>query len=268
MAQITTPTDSVNKEYGIKRLPDFSGKKALILGGAFFGSVVQLFAEAGFERATTVEEADVVVFNGGVDVDPELYGASKHPMTQTPNKQRDAYEKAVYDECVIQGKFMYGICRGAQFLAAMNGSQLWQHVENHSGPDHWIYDVEDDVFVKATSYHHQMIALDGKIEVLAVCKDQISRTFESDTFKLTLGNDADVEIEIEAGYYKDTKCLFVQGHPEVGNAEYRSWCMSKLMDFMQGYMFDEEPGAEPGEDIESQIELWRSESLQREVNMM
>jgi len=259
-----TTGSPVEKEYGITRLPDFSGKKALILGGAFFGSVVGLFAEAGFERATTVEDADVVVFNGGVDVNPELYGASRHPMTQTPNTDRDNYEKAVFDECVMQGKPMFGICRGAQFLHVMNGGELWQDVEGHSGPDHFIYDCEDDVFVMATSYHHQMLTLNQDITVLAVCKDQVSRRFESDTYKLQLGKGpADVEIEIEAGYYKDTKCLFVQGHPEVGSKEYRSWSMSKLHDFMEGLMFDEEPGKETavGEDIESQIELWRAAAL-------
>jgi len=259
MMNLTT----VEKEYSFTTMPDFAGKKALILGGAFFGSVVSLFAECGFSRAATVEDADVVVFNGGVDVDPELYGASAHPKTQSPNKQRDEYEKAVYDECVVQGKPMFGICRGAQFLHVMNGGELWQDVDGHAGLDHFIYDCEDDVFVKATSYHHQMLCLNQNINVLAVCKDQISHRFESDTFKLTLASPGDVEIEIEAGYYKDTKCLFVQGHPEVGSKEYRSWSMSKLYDFMEGSMFDEEPGKEPsvGEDIESQIELWRAAAL-------
>lgn len=267
MSQITSGPNA-NKEYGIKRLPEFEGKKALILGGAFFGAVVALFAEAGFERANTVDDADLIVFNGGVDVDPKLYGQERHKSTQTPNESRDAYEKAVYEEALKQGKPMFGICRGAQFLHVMNGGELWQDVDGHAGPDHMIYDIEDDVFVMATSYHHQMLALNSKIDVLAVCKDQISRRFESDSFKLSLPNPDDVEIEIEAGYYKDTKCLFVQGHPEVGSKEYRSWCMSKLHDFMEGYMDDNGDGRVPGDDIETQMEIWRAEALQREVNLM
>lgn len=262
MAGITSPTAIVGKEYAIKSLPDFTGKKAYILGGAFFGDVVRYFAEAGFERATNVDDADVVVFNGGVDVDPNLYGQERHRMTQTPNKERDAFETEVYKEAFLKGKFMFGICRGAQFLHVMNGGDLWQHVEGHTGVDHWIYDCEDDLFVKATSYHHQMLALNTEIDVLAVCKDQISRRFESDEFVLTLGKEESaVEIEIEAGYYKASKCLFVQGHPEVGSPEYRSWCMGKLMDFMEGHMFDEEPGQEDDMDIESKVELWRAAAL-------
>jgi gamma-glutamyl-gamma-aminobutyrate hydrolase PuuD len=257
MSMVTS--NRTTKKWAGTQLPQFEGKKALILGGAFFGDVVRLFAEAGFERATTVEDADVVVFNGGVDVDPELYGASRHPRTQTPSKQRDEYEKAVYAEALDRDKIMFGICRGAQFLHVMNGGELWQDVEGHSGRDHEIYDCENDVFVTATSYHHQMLALNTTIDVLAVCKDQISHRFESDTMRLDIVK-GDVEIEIEAGYYKETKCLFVQGHPEVGSPEYRSWSMSALKDFMDGHMFDtESPADDP--DIESQIELWRAQQM-------
>lgn len=254
-----TSNYSGGRTYAIKTMPDFSGKKALVLGGAFHGSIAMLFAEAGFERATTVDDADVIVFAGGVDVDPALYKAERHPATQRPSIERDTYEKAVYEECVEKGKIMFGICRGAQFLHVMNGGELWQDVEGHAGPDHLIYDIEEGVLVKATSLHHQMLQLNQKIEVLAVCKDQISRRFETDNMKLVLGAKDDVEIEIEAGYYKDTKCLFVQGHPEVGSAEYRSWSMHKLHDFMEGYMFDDEAPAE--DDVETRIEMWRAAAL-------
>lgn len=248
--------------WGITTMPQFEGKKALILNGAFFASIVTMFAEAGFERATTVDDADVVVFTGGVDVDPEYYGAERHKMTQTPNKDRDFYEKAVYEEALEQGKIMFGICRGFQFLAVMNGGTLWQDVDGHAGPDHDIYDCEGDVIVTATSYHHQMVALDAKMEVLAVCPNQISRRFESDTMKLTIGAQNDCEVEIEAAYWKDTKCLGVQGHPEVGNAEYRSWCMSQLEDAFEGHLFDtERPSEAVGEDIESKMEMWRAAAL-------
>lgn len=243
--------------YGITSFPDFEGKKAYILGGAFFGDVVRLFAEAGFERADSVEEADVVVFSGGTDVNPALYGAQRHPRTQASNTTRDEYEKAVYELALKEGKIMYGICRGAQFLHVMNGGELWQHVEGHAGPDHLIYDLDDDLCVEVTSYHHQMLALNTKLEVLAVCVDQISRRFESDTMTLALG-ESETEIEIEAGYYLDTKCLFVQGHPEVGSPEYRSWSMAKLKDFMMGYMDSDRPADDM--DVESALELWRQQT--------
>lgn len=241
MSMITT-TDT--KLWTHKPIAQFTGKKALVLNGAFYGSCVALFVAAGFEIVHEVEEADVVVFIGGVDVDPTLYGQKRISQTQAPSTARDNEEKEVYARALKRGIPMFGICRGAQLLHVLNGGQLWQHVDNHAGPDHLIYDCEDDVFVSATSYHHQMLALNEKIEIIAVTKDQISHRFLSDTMTVNLareGANADVEIEIEAGCYWDTKCFFVQGHPEVGSQEYKSWTMAKFCDFWDelevgGYM--------------------------------
>lgn len=227
--------DNINV-WGIKEMPSFEGWKAFVLPGAFYGQCVSLFAKAGFERAVSVEEADVVVFIGGVDVNPELYGERAIAQTQMPSPARDNLEIEVYKKCIELGKPMYGICRGAQFLHVMNDGTLWQHVEGHAGPDHYIYDTEDDCLVMATSLHHQMLALNDRIDVLAVCKDQISKKFHSADMVLDLekeGSNASVEIEIEAGIYWDTRCFFVQGHPEVGSEEYQSWAMHKFWDFTQ-----------------------------------
>lgn len=235
--------DNVNV-WNVREMPSFEGWKAFILPGAFYGQCVALFAQAGFERANSVEEADVVVFIGGVDVDPALYGERPISFTQIPSPSRDQLEKQVYDKCVEMGKPMFGICRGAQFLHVMNKGSLWQHVENHAGPDHYIYDVDDDCLVMATSLHHQMLAINDRIDVVAVCKDQVSKRFYSADMKLDLeneGSNANVEIEIEAGIYWDTRCFFVQGHPEIGSLPYATWCMEKFWDFCEALTeFDED----------------------------
>lgn len=227
--------DAINV-WHVKDMPSFEGWKVFILPGAFYGQCVSLFAKAGFERAVSVEEADVVVFIGGVDVNPELYGERALVYTQTPSPARDNLEMEVYEKCVQMGKPMFGICRGAQFLHVANKGTLWQHVEGHAGPDHYIYDVEDDCLVMATSLHHQMLALNDRIDVLAVCKDQVSKKFHSEDMIIDLakeGANAEVEIEIEAGMYWDTRCFFVQGHPEVGSELYQSWAMHKFWEFCE-----------------------------------
>lgn len=257
----------IEKTWGMTDMPDFKGRKALILGGAFFGSVVSLMAECGFERAETVDEADLIVFVGGADINPELYGQKCLPTTSF-SPFRDEKEKAVYEEALLLNKPMFGICRGAQFLHAMNGGELWQHVDGHGGRDHIIYDIEEDVTVQANSYHHQMLCLNDKIEVVAVCRDQISKRFISDVLTVQLKDD-EVEIEIEAGAYPETKCFFVQGHPEVGNPEYRSWCMAKLYDFMRDidlWEQEREPGAEPvasdaDDSVEANLDKWRKAAM-------
>lgn len=231
---VETARNKGTKDWSITRLPDFKGRKAFVLPGAFYGNIVTLFAEAGFEKATSIADADVVVFAGGADIDPKLYDQKAIAGTYF-NEDRDRAEQEAYDECIRLRKFMFGICRGAQFLHAMNEGELWQDVNNHGGTDHFIVDIDEDVRVLATSIHHQMLKINDRIQVLAVCEEQVATKFRDENLFIDLeqrGSNTSDELEIEAGYYEDTHCLFVQGHPEVGSAEYRAWTMNKLHDFM------------------------------------
>ncbi len=220
-------TDYINKV-----MPQFPGKKALVVPGcAFFGAIVTLMAEAGFERALTVEDADVIVFGGGGDISPELYG-EKILSTTHVDFDQDIVEEEMYRKCVRLNKPMFGICRGAQLLHAMNQGTLWQDVNNHGGRDHYIVDIETDQRVLATSIHHQMLKVNSRMTLIAVTEEQIATSFKDGCHSMQLGENSH-EIEVEAGAYPESKCFFVQGHPEVGDAEYRSWCMNKLFNFLQ-----------------------------------
>lgn len=230
--------------------------KCLVLPGAFYADGVALMTEAGFSRAGVVAEADLVVFMGGADVDPRLYGEKALPTTYS-SPTRDDVEGRIYDECVERGIPMFGICRGAQFIHAKHGGSLWQDVNNHGGTDHIIYDLDDHVIVEANSYHHQMIKDHEALDVIAVTRQQVATKFACQDFNMTIGkhtSNLDAEIEIEAGAYHDVKAFFVQGHPEVGNKEYRSWCMTKLHDHL--FYWQDNPGfakAEP-RDLEAKME--------------
>lgn len=222
------------KNYIKTAMPDCSDYKAYVLPGAFYGACVALMAEAGFERANCVADADVVVFIGGEDIDPSLYKAKPHATTYF-NTTRDLYESTIYDLCVKKKKPMFGICRGAQFLHAKNGGQLWQDVNGHGGNPHVIVDIEDDVRVVATSLHHQMLKDHEDLCVIAVTEHPIATTFADGNMHFRTdvrGGLTKQPMEIEAGCYVDTGCFFVQGHPEIGSAEYRAWCMSKLYMFL------------------------------------
>ena len=58
----------------------------------------------------SLEEADVVLFTGGEDVDPSLYGAQNHRATSS-NLDRDLEEKAIFGK-VKPNQLCLGICRG------------------------------------------------------------------------------------------------------------------------------------------------------------
>lgn len=221
------------KDWTVNVYPKVNGKKAFVLPGAFYSQCVLLMAEAGYTKATSVEDADVVVFIGGEDINPKLYGQADVGSYFTD--RRDDYEKAIYEEAQKLGKVCFGICRGAQFLHAMNGGQLWQDVNNHAGRRHFIVDLDEDVRLEVTSMHHQMLQDCDGLEVIAVTEDQIATTFVDENLSINLeklGNNNETEIEIEAGCWHDTKCFFVQGHPEVGSQYYRTWTMTKLYDLM------------------------------------
>ena len=238
------PNTSGTGDWILRQPPSFNGKTAFVLNGAFYGAVVTLMAEAGFERASTIEDADVVVFIGGSDISPTLYGEPNVHAVGV-DSTRDLFETQVFEKCKSLGKTMFGICRGAQFLHAMNGGKLWQDVNNHGGRSHNIIDIEFDVRVKATSIHHQMLQFKDDLTLVAVCEDQVATSFKDGTTTMTLhkgkGNSGIDELEIEAGAYDATRCFFVQGHPEIGDPEYRSWTMTKLQDFIREWDGDLRP---------------------------
>lgn len=219
---------AVDNKYNREDLPDFGGVKVFVLPGAFYGSVVSMLAQCGMQKATTIEESEIVVFVGGEDIDPRLYDEPALKCTWF-STERDTVEEWAYHKAKKLNKMMFGICRGAQFLHAMNGGKLWQDVKNH-GSSHMIVDIEDNVELPTSSMHHQMLQYNENMDLIAVAAEQISHRFEDakQVLELKLG---DTELEIEAGAYKETKCFFTQGHPEVGPNKYRSWCMWKLNDF-------------------------------------
>lgn len=65
------------------------------------------------ENATLVdniEDADIVLFTGGEDINPALYGCKKHSSTYF-NEKRDEEEIAAFNK-VRSDQLCLGICRG------------------------------------------------------------------------------------------------------------------------------------------------------------
>lgn len=141
--------------------------------------------------ADNLEHADLVVFAGGTDVNPTLYGEEPHPMTSAPDLVRDTFEQAVYTRALILELPMVGICRGAQFLTVMNNGKLKQHITGHQSCTHTINTSDGAVFEVAGD-HHQAMLPDGHHHVLAVSDDGIN----------------------EAVYFPSSRSLCVQYHPE------------------------------------------------------
>lgn len=175
--------------------------------GADYG-IVTMFLRRGWEVVNYIDDKiSLIQFTGGEDVDPSYYGETRHPRSHT-NPVRDAREAAVYNEWV--GKVpMAGICRGGQFLNAMNGGRMWQHVDNHGlYGTHEATDLTTGAVVQVTSTHHQMI--DPTEEGTILMTARIASFKEAPDYRVT----DDLGPDIEAVWYQNTNCLCYQPHPE------------------------------------------------------
>lgn len=63
-----------------------------------------------------LEDADIVIFTGGEDVDPSLYNCEKHYSTIS-NIKRDLEEKEIFEK-VRPNQICIGICRGLRIVGS------------------------------------------------------------------------------------------------------------------------------------------------------
>lgn len=186
--------------------------------------IYEMLARAHCQVVDTPEEADLVIFGGGADVDPALYGATKHRRTHF-DSSRDKKDIELYNLCYELGIPMFGICRGAQFLHVMNGGKLYQDVDGHVG-DHSIWDLRlKQQIARVSSVHHQLVMdnTEGGMEIVADASRATQRHIDDSTVEDKKG------LDIEAFFYRESCSFGVQGHPEYrGYAQFLRWTLTNL----------------------------------------
>ena len=83
----------------------------------------------------TLDALHGVIFSGGGDLDPDLYGAEAHPATDTPKPWRDKPELALLEAALARDMPVLAICRGSQLLNIARGGDLVQHLPEVVGHD-------------------------------------------------------------------------------------------------------------------------------------
>lgn len=127
-----------------------------------FSDVVRLTAQKK-------PKIDILVFDGGEDVNPAMYGEERHPKCGYPNRERDTLEANIFH--YYFGRVpICAVCRGHQFVNVMMGGALHQDLYSmelgHDNP-------HDIVFFngfakslrpikKVNSYHHQAVKRVGE----------------------------------------------------------------------------------------------------------
>jgi putative glutamine amidotransferase len=83
----------------------------------------------------TLDALDGIVFSGGADLDPRLYGADAHDATDAPRADRDAGELALLLAALERDLPTLAVCRGSQLLNVARGGDLVQHLPETLGDE-------------------------------------------------------------------------------------------------------------------------------------
>jgi putative glutamine amidotransferase len=201
----------------------------LTLGPSVYGAfIVEYLLEQGincdlhyvnevcYPTDDQLNNTQLVIFTGGEDVSPSIYGHQTH-QTSYSWIDRDLLEKKIFKEFFVRKTPMLGICRGSQFLWAMNGGKLFQNVERHAGIKHAVLELSSGTNHLVNSTHHQMADIStkpAKVDVLAVSNPTLSSTHIRFNLKESYFEDIKSTLEVEAWVNSSRKILGIQWHPE------------------------------------------------------
>jgi putative glutamine amidotransferase len=94
-----------------------------------------LLVPPGADTEATLDAVSGLVFSGGSDLDPELYGAESHPETAGVVRERDDFELSLMRAALERDLPILAICRGSQVLNVALGGDLEQHVPDRVQAD-------------------------------------------------------------------------------------------------------------------------------------
>lgn len=90
-------------------------------------------SEDGLEE--TLDALDGLLFSGGSDLDPDLYGAERHPATDGVRADRDRAELALLQTALERDMPVLAVCRGSQVFNVALGGDLVQHLPEVVGDE-------------------------------------------------------------------------------------------------------------------------------------
>lgn len=114
---------------------------------------------------TLLPRLDGILFTGGVDINPRLYGEEIDPKCGEIADVRDAFEQKLMAVVEASDIPVLGICRGIQSINVLSGGSLHQHIDNHQSVRHGVSVVEGTRLhsiigkteINSNSFHHQCV---------------------------------------------------------------------------------------------------------------
>lgn len=208
-------------------------KRELVLGycpqgnGSSIAPFDRVFAKSQ-NIMDSIEGVDAVVFWGGTDIHPSLYGEKPHRLNQQQGDEpiwRDIFEWRAMLYCKANRIPMIGVCRGAQLMCAFVGGKLIQDVTGHVGGSgyHRVMTDQGENF-EVTSCHHQMMyPYDVEHVLKAWAVPRKSMHYQGEGGRSI--NVMEDRLEPEIVLFPQVKGLAIQGHPEWAvNSEFADYC--------------------------------------------
>lgn len=137
---------------------------------AFFESFANYFPNLKvIKTVEDIKKADLIIFTGGEDINPSIYGQNT-TNAYGINRARDDAETNIFSMANGQNKFMLGVCRGHQLINALLRGRLYQDLYIETGKfhpgSHTIDTQENSIvgknFTRVNSMHHQAVCNCGK----------------------------------------------------------------------------------------------------------
>ena len=123
-----TPQGDGNKGYNMS--PDFI--RALNSLGAVAITLPSITDDDELLR-DALALCDGIIFTGGPDVRPSLFGEDIIPSCGAINDERDAFEIKLYKMAMAADKSILGVCRGVQVMNIAEGGNIYQDIYSQNG---------------------------------------------------------------------------------------------------------------------------------------
>lgn len=211
--------------------------RVYVQGKQFRQMTANIFIKEGYQNVESLDEADMVVWTGGDDIYPGLY--DEKPIQGTYfSLDRDKDDVEAVERAYSQGKFLVGICRGAQLLNVVpNGGKLWQDVNRHDNTMHKAFDTITGKWITLNSVHHQMLRVTDKAEIICWAIESTEKKSDGDHWVCTNVKHLTLPIkdrDAEVVWYPGTKSLLFQAHPEFSHLETNRYFFKLLNKYYNG----------------------------------
>lgn len=159
--------------------------------------------------AQYVDALDGILFAGGNDLDPALYGETYHPKAVPIDPDRQRFELALLEEVERRRMPVLGICLGSQLMNLYRGGSLVQFLpeidrnpplehrkidgvmQRHDvrvNPESWVAQATGKNEIYANSSHKQAVKNVGRgLRIIGTAPDGVIEGIEDPTFPLFLG---------------------------------------------------------------------------------